>query len=212
MFHNSHSKARPYARKRPVQRRSRETVDAILTAAARVLEQRGYAGFNTNRVAERAGVSIGSVYQYFPDKDALLAALGTQNVEQTERALLTELSRLRARNAAPRRFAQGLIHVWCSTHDQAQHALMYAIHSSLPGLRQRAEEAVARCAVEVAAQLRSWGVRRPALRAQTSVLAAITLVHELIIAQPHGPRRKRAHGEAVALLTAYFEASIPRPR
>ncbi|HEX6243300.1 MAG TPA: TetR/AcrR family transcriptional regulator [Polyangiales bacterium] len=209
MFHNSRSKSRGYARKRPVQQRSRDTVDTILTAAARVLEQRGYAGFNTNRVAERAGVSIGSVYQYFPDKDALLAALGIQNVEQTERALVAELGALRARNAAPRSFARGLIRVWCSTHDEAQHALMYAIHSGLPGLRPRAEQAVARFAAEVSAQLRGWGVKRPALRARASVLAAITLVHELIIAQPHGPKRKRAEDEAVAMLTAYFEATLP---
>jgi AcrR family transcriptional regulator len=62
-------------RKQPSQRRSRETVAVILEAAARILEKDGLAGFNTNAVAERAGVSIGSVYQYFPNKDALILAL-----------------------------------------------------------------------------------------------------------------------------------------
>ncbi len=51
------------------------TVAAILEAAARILERRGLEGFNTNAVAETAGVSIGSLYQYFPGKDALVAAL-----------------------------------------------------------------------------------------------------------------------------------------
>lgn len=62
-------------RKKPTQRRSAETVSVILEAAARILEQRGFEGFNTNAIAERAGVSIGSLYQYFPNKNALLSGL-----------------------------------------------------------------------------------------------------------------------------------------
>lgn len=62
-------------RKTPVQKRSGETVSIILEAAARILEAGGFAKFNTNAVATTAGVSIGSLYQYFPNKDALLSAL-----------------------------------------------------------------------------------------------------------------------------------------
>lgn len=62
-------------RKNPEQSRSAETVRTILEGAARVLEERGLAGYTTNAVAERAGVSVGSVYQYFPGKEALTAAL-----------------------------------------------------------------------------------------------------------------------------------------
>jgi len=62
-------------RKTPRQRRSADTVAVILEAAARILERQGLAAFNTNAVAELAGVSIGSLYQYFPGKDALMAAL-----------------------------------------------------------------------------------------------------------------------------------------
>lgn len=62
-------------RKTPAQTRSAATVAAILEAAARILETRGLEGFNTNAVAERAGVSVGSLYQYYPGKDALMAAL-----------------------------------------------------------------------------------------------------------------------------------------
>jgi AcrR family transcriptional regulator len=68
-------KSRQNARKQPLQERSRETVAVILEAAARILEERGLEGYNTNAVAERGGVSIGSVYQYFPNKDALTLAL-----------------------------------------------------------------------------------------------------------------------------------------
>ncbi len=62
-------------RKTPTQRRSADTVDAIIEAAARILEEQGFKGYSTNAVALRAGVSIGSLYQYFPGKDALTSAL-----------------------------------------------------------------------------------------------------------------------------------------
>jgi AcrR family transcriptional regulator len=62
-------------RKAPSQARSQKTVEAILAATAHILSREGYAALSTNRVAERAGVSIGSLYQYFPSKDALVTAL-----------------------------------------------------------------------------------------------------------------------------------------
>jgi AcrR family transcriptional regulator len=64
-----------HPRKRPRQQRSEATVDAILEAAARILEGAGLNAVTTNAVAEHAGVSIGSLYQYFPGKTALLAEL-----------------------------------------------------------------------------------------------------------------------------------------
>lgn len=65
----------PKPRKQPSQARSQQMVEVILEATARVLAERGYARTNTNLVAERAGVSVGSVYQYFPNKDSLVTAL-----------------------------------------------------------------------------------------------------------------------------------------
>ncbi|OCJ12141.1 TetR family transcriptional regulator [Rhizobium sp. AC27/96] len=62
-------------RKEPSQARSRATVDAILEAGARILGDRGWAGFTTNAVAAVAGISIGSLYQYFPDKLSLVEAI-----------------------------------------------------------------------------------------------------------------------------------------
>jgi AcrR family transcriptional regulator len=63
------------ARKAPLQPRSAQTVEAILEGAAQVLEERGLEAYTTNAVAARAGVSIGSLYQYFPTKDAVTVAL-----------------------------------------------------------------------------------------------------------------------------------------
>ncbi|MFN7399386.1 MAG: TetR/AcrR family transcriptional regulator [Sandaracinobacter sp.] len=67
-------------RVKPRQSRSRATVDAILEAAAQVLENEGEPGFNTNAVAERAGVGIGSIYRYFPDKQEILIEMGRREM------------------------------------------------------------------------------------------------------------------------------------
>ena len=80
----------PQPRKTPRQARSQSTVEAILDATARVLAERGYAGTNTNVVAEVAGVSVGSVYQYFPNKDALVTALHERHGAQM-RAVIDEV-------------------------------------------------------------------------------------------------------------------------
>jgi AcrR family transcriptional regulator len=68
-------------RKKPRQARSDATVEAIVEAAALILENDGEAGLTTARIAERAGVSIGSVYQYFPNKDAIVLTLFRQERE-----------------------------------------------------------------------------------------------------------------------------------
>jgi AcrR family transcriptional regulator len=62
-------------RRRPSQERSRESVDVIIEASAQVLQDYGYRGATTNRIAERAGVSVGTLYQYFKNKDEIFDAL-----------------------------------------------------------------------------------------------------------------------------------------
>lgn len=69
-------------RKQPKQARARATRDAVVTAAAQLLAQVGYARATTNAIAHRAGVSIGSLYEYFPNKDAIVSALIAQLLDQ----------------------------------------------------------------------------------------------------------------------------------
>ena len=78
-------------RRRPKQRRARQTVDAVLDAVVRVLKREGVQGVTTNRIAEVAGVSIGSVYQYFPDKQAIFVALHQRHIDQIDRMVETTL-------------------------------------------------------------------------------------------------------------------------
>jgi AcrR family transcriptional regulator len=79
-------------RKQPRQQRSQATVGVILDATARVLCTIGYDRASTNRVALAAGVSVGSLYQYFPSKEALVAALVERHVEEMLRLVRAKLA------------------------------------------------------------------------------------------------------------------------
>ena len=74
-------------RKQPRQARSVATVSAVLEGVAQVLETEGYEKMTTTRVAERAGTSVGTLYQYFPSKEALLVAAMEAKMARVERAL-----------------------------------------------------------------------------------------------------------------------------
>jgi len=78
-------------RRLPRQRRARQTVEAVLDAVARVLKREGVKAVTTNRIAEVAGVSIGSVYQYFPNKRAIFVALHQRHIEEIDRLVETKL-------------------------------------------------------------------------------------------------------------------------
>ena len=72
-------------RKQPRQERSAATVEAVLQAATYILTRRGWAAFTTNEVARRAGANIASLYQYFPNKEAIVAELQRRHVQEMRR-------------------------------------------------------------------------------------------------------------------------------
>ena len=104
----------PQARRIPRQSRSRALVEAILEATARILSERGYAGTNTNVVAEVAGVSVGSVYQYFPNKDSLIAALHERHALQMNAAMESSLAATQPLDLRGRLSA--LVQAWLAAH------------------------------------------------------------------------------------------------
>jgi AcrR family transcriptional regulator len=93
-------------RKSASQERSRSTVDALVEATTRILIKEGYDRASTNRIAEVAGVSIGSLYQYFPSKEALVAAVVDRHSEELSAVTRSALVKMAARpiEAAAREF------------------------------------------------------------------------------------------------------------
>ncbi len=74
-------------RKAPQQARSQQRVDAILSAAAEMIGEAGYEGVTTSKLAQRAGISVGSFYQYFADKEAVFQALGDRYLIEMRRKI-----------------------------------------------------------------------------------------------------------------------------
>lgn len=78
-------------RRNPTQPRARRTVEAILDAVVWILKRKEPESLTTNHIAETAGVSIGSLYQYFPGKNAIFAALHQRHIDQIDRVIQTAL-------------------------------------------------------------------------------------------------------------------------
>jgi AcrR family transcriptional regulator len=156
-------------RKAPRQRRSAATVDAILEAAAHILEREGLAALTTNRVAERAGASIGSLYQYFPNKEAILAAL-----IRRERAALA--ASVAAALEGPGGFDARLDRLIAAAvaHQLARPALARALDYAERGLPLQAEDAALAAGMGrgIAGFLAAHGVAEPALAARDCVALA----------------------------------------
>jgi AcrR family transcriptional regulator len=83
-------------RKSPSQQRAQETVSIIIEAAARILERDGPVAFNTNAVAELAGISIGTLYHYFQNKDAILIAMAREELHAHQTVLVEAVTEARS--------------------------------------------------------------------------------------------------------------------
>lgn len=115
-------------RRAPKQARARATHATILEAAARILDSEGERGFTTNRVAARAGVSIGTLYQYFPNKQAILVAMSQHEAERLRREVAE------GRDADPVRAAlRRLIHAFESRPNLRRASVRAALQASLAG-------------------------------------------------------------------------------
>ncbi len=133
-------------RKQPRQARSNASVDVILQAAAQVLAQEGAARFTTARVAERAGVSVGTLYQYFPNKAAILFRLQRDEWGDTTRLLVDILDDARH---TPAERIHRVVHAFL--HSECEEAQMrVALRDAAPLYRDAPEARQARQAADTA--------------------------------------------------------------
>jgi len=198
-------------RKRPSQARSKATVEAILVAAAQVFRRQGYAGATTDRIAERAGVSVGSLYQYFPNKDAILVALTERHVDAgfaLVRELLAEtLSDVPPLEPLLRRFVVAMI----TLHEREPelHRVLFEEAPLPASLRRQLRERENELATEVAALLEvhpEVRMRDPRLTAYVLVQSVDALIHNFVLHPPEGIDAESLTGETVRMLYLHLIA------
>jgi AcrR family transcriptional regulator len=198
-------------RKRPSQARSKATVEAILVAAAQIFRRQGYAGATTDRIAERAGVSVGSLYQYFPNKDAILVALTERHVDAgfaLVRELLAEtLSDVPALEPLLRRFVVAMI----TLHEREPelHRVLFEEAPLPASLRRQLRRRENELATEVAALLEvhpEVRMRDPRLTAYVLVQSVDALIHNFILHPPEGIDAESLTGETVRMLYLHLAA------
>lgn len=102
-------KSKKVQRREPMRAGSRETVAVIFEATARILATRGRAGLNTNRIAEVAGVSVGALYGYFPNKGAILLAMAQRELDLMRDRVVAALTRGDPETPPERRAVRALI-------------------------------------------------------------------------------------------------------
>ncbi len=202
-------------RRTPAQDRSRATTAAILGAAARIFAEQGYAGGTTNHIAARAGVSVGSLYEYFPNKDAILVALVEAHVEESTAALAEVWAAVRGERlplaTVVRRFVEAMVAL--HARDPALHRVLFE-EAPLPRrLRATLTDVEAAMATAVEGLLRAAPdvtVPDPALAARMVIQVVESLTHRLVLYAGPRPDAARVSDEIVRLVTRYLTGTSPR--
>lgn len=197
------------ARKQPKQQRSAETRERILSAAARVFAEYGYRGGTTNRIAAAADISIGSLYQYFPNKDAILAALTDAHMEAGAELVGTQVA-----GGLPSSLEDQLRLFTRATIDNHRddprlHRVLFEEAPRSPALiarLHRAEQLAVQAAHDLLSRHPDVHVADPAFAARMTVTTIESLTHRLIAcAQPADAQQ--LEDSIVAMLAAYLRSA-----
>jgi AcrR family transcriptional regulator len=193
------------ARKSPQQDRSKMTVDAILSATAQILTQEGYDTASTNRIAERAGVSVGSLYQYFPNKEALVAALVERHAN--EMIEIVE-SKLKGLFDAPIEAMLSEIVKACITAHAVNPTLHKVLEEQVPrvGKLKQIESAEERMTALLRAYLQKHQIQPQNLDLTVFILGCTleSLTHSAVVKQPHLLQNEDLEQEITNLLLSYL--------
>jgi AcrR family transcriptional regulator len=185
-------------------------VRRIVDAAALVFDEVGLEVATTTDIASQARLSVGSVYQYFPDKQALLAAVAEHHVDHASEVLGQVLADLRLREPPLPEVVAALVGATVDVNDsELLHALLHDRSPWTEALREAVAELRAVMVVEVAQHLRRCAAPGDAdVRAHLLVSATAAAVHEVVLGQPRGSARDHAVAELVDLV---LEGVGPEP-
>jgi AcrR family transcriptional regulator len=198
----------PASRRRPKQRRARQTVEAILDAVVRILKREGAKAVNTNRVAEVAGVSIGSLYQYFPDKGAIFAALHQRHVEEIDRMI--EKTLVQNASASLDELMRAMMEAMIEAHgrDPELHDALFAeVPQRADGSQDFATRVHGAFRLAIASKTRKLGSEANLDKTVFVVTHMIeSLSHGVVLRRPRGLSLTAAKEEAVRAVLAYLHA------
>jgi AcrR family transcriptional regulator len=200
-------------RKAPRQSRSQATVNAILDATARILVERGIAAASTNAVAERAGVSVGSLYQYFPNKDALIAALHARHGDEMMAVIQRALNQAMMDETLEDALA-GLIEAAVEAHrvDADLHRVLeqYLGDETMEAHHAEYIDVMEGRVVAMLARHRDR-ISAPDLKLAAFMMlnASHELIHAVVLQRPRGVSLKAATQDIVHMMKAYL--TCPRP-
>jgi len=185
-------------------------VEVLLLATARVLAARGWAGTTTNHIAARAGVSIGSLYEYFPSKEALAAALALRHVEAAETRLAALAASLSDCELTLELLVKAMVSAMIELHAENPR-LHRVLFEEVPlglAIRRRVRAMEDHHARALAAVLpRLTPLCEPELRARVTVELLETLTHRWVVTAKAEPLpRERMQAELERLVLAYLRA------
>jgi len=192
-------------RKSPRQERARSTVDAILQATAYILKKQGYAGLTTNRIAEKAGVNIASLYQYFPNKEAIVAELLRRHAEDGRAKALAVVRGGRSRSLATgvRRLVEGMLAEHSVEPDLHRVLTTEAYRLGLPNVETESDAALAEESARWVATTRRKNADLALWIAKTAVHA---VVHMAFLERPHDARNPAVLAEELTRLVVKYLA------
>jgi AcrR family transcriptional regulator len=202
--------ARKSSRRQPKQRRSRQTVDAILEAVIRLLKRSGSNAITTNRIAEIAGVSIGSVYQYFSNKRAIFVALHQRHVDSIDRMIQGKVVQYAA--APLKDLVRALVEGMVEAHE-TDPELYGVLFEEVPHRADGTQEFAVRLhsVFRLAIAARAHEVEMKKRRDLDKVVFVVThmvdaLSHGAVLRRPPGLSLAEAKEEAVKAVLAYLTA------
>jgi AcrR family transcriptional regulator len=196
--------ARVQQRRRPVQERARRRREEILDATAQILESQGWDALNTNAVARQAQISIGTVYDYFPNREALLLAL-LERYEERLAAAMDEALALADPLAAASAAVDVLARFWASEPGYRVAWLGTRMTDLLDRTGARWSD---RFTERVAVTLHALAPQRDAAELRIIARTAVHLVSGLLLAAVTSEDREALVAEARAALLAYLSARL----
>lgn len=188
-------------------------IDTIMEATTRVLKKRGYSGTNTNLIAEVAGVSVGSIYQYFPNKESIIATLYQRHVLQMREIMIHALAS--SENMTLYAAMKALVNAHIEAH-MVEPELHNVLEIQIPFLRFQKDNATAEHdfynRIQTLLEKHRHEIRRPNLELAIYIVIRMinSLIHQTILQPPRHATLSKIEDAIVDAIFGYLTIPVRR--